>query len=148
MNTFYEYGSTLYAGTSTGLFKSEDGGFQWVALDIGTPVSVAAITHTGNRLFIGTSGQGIFCSSDNGSSWQAFSSGLSTYYRFCGYCITGFHSVGNTLFSATGGGLYKLENNSASWEPVVGGGSYNDAFSANGSTIFSSEQGRYEGSAS
>jgi hypothetical protein len=70
---------TLYAATSSGLFRSTDAGETWAAADAGLPtnyfVSARAIDpSTPGTLYAGTSvgiGGGIFRSTDAGATWHA-----------------------------------------------------------------------------
>lgn len=73
----------LYAGTATGLYKSNDGGKTWVAK---TPFSGNYITklviHPSSNggandvIYAGTEDAGFWVSIDSGNSWQTFMSGL------------------------------------------------------------------------
>ncbi len=141
VQVFYEYNNALYAGTSAGLFVTTDNGGNWKFIDVGYPISATAIAQMGGRIFVGTQGEGIYCSSDNGVSWKKINSGLSTWYRVCGYCITGFSVVGNKILAGTGDGLFKLENNDTTWANIHGG--YNNSFASNGSIIVSSNWAQY-----
>src|SRR5206468_2868837 len=80
--------TTLYAGTSSqGLFKSTDGGVSWAAANTGMPqregsssyrevLSVAIDPQTPSTLYAGTSGGGVFKSTDGGGTWAEDSTGL------------------------------------------------------------------------
>src|SRR5207253_2905038 len=75
--------TTLYAGTSSpGLFKSTAGGVSWAAAGAGLPqrdasspsrevLSVAIDPQTPSTLYAGTSGGGVFKSTDGGGTWGA-----------------------------------------------------------------------------
>jgi photosystem II stability/assembly factor-like uncharacterized protein len=141
INCFHEYNNTLYAGTGAGLFSSTDNGDSWNFVNIGFPASITAVANMGGRLFAGTGGKGIICSSDNGITWQPLNTGLSTYYRFCGDCITGFSVSGNTIFAATGDGLMKIDNNATVWTPVASG--QFEVFSGNGQQMIYSQRTPY-----
>lgn len=143
VNTFYnDNDKLLYVGTTSGLYVKKSESDKWDFIDIGRAVSVTAITKMGKRLFIGT-GNGIFCSPDNGNTWNQLNTGLSTYYRFCGYCIKGFSVIENTIFAATGNGLLKLSNNDTAWTYTSIPFYYSDEFAAWEKIMISSEETRY-----
>lgn len=141
IRAFHEFNQRLYAGTDNGLFVSSDQAESWSFINIGFQASITSLADMNGRLFAGTDGSGILCSSDNGSSWQRLSSGLSTYYRFCGYCITGFSVAGNVIYTATGDGLYMLQNNDTSWTFVANG--QFDTFEGDGIHMIYSQTVRY-----
>jgi photosystem II stability/assembly factor-like uncharacterized protein len=141
INCFYAYNNTLYAGTTAGLFSSADNGETWNFVNIGFPASISAVADMGGRLFAGTGSGGVVCSSDNGITWQRLNDGLSTYYRFCGNCITDFSVFGNTIFAATGDGLMKIDNNATTWTPVASG--QYEVFSGNGLQMIYSQRTPY-----
>ncbi|MCK6555663.1 hypothetical protein L6Q96_13955 [Candidatus Binatia bacterium] len=68
----------VYAGTSAGLFMSEDDGATWSA-ELLEGRSVAALTvnpaHP-TTLYAGTPGDGVFASEDGGKDWEAINDGL------------------------------------------------------------------------
>src|SRR5262249_23661353 len=74
--------STLYVGTSAGLFKSTDAGASWSAANVGLPdrVSVDALAVdpvTPTTVYAGTAGSGVFKSIDSGLSWTAVNTNLT-----------------------------------------------------------------------
>src|SRR3989442_1489791 len=83
--------ATLYAGTGGGgVFKSTDGGGGWTAANTGlcncgpdpdySYVPALAIDpQTPTTLYAGTSGSGVFKSTDGGASWSAVNTGLPNY---------------------------------------------------------------------
>ncbi len=70
--------STLYAGSSVAVFKSTNGGTSWIR----TPISQSTVRSividpvTTSTLYAATLGEGIFKSTDSGSTWTAMNSGL------------------------------------------------------------------------
>jgi ligand-binding sensor domain-containing protein len=71
---------------------------------------VRTITVTGSNIFVGTSGDGIYRSSNNGISWTQVNSGLTNLY------IYAFAVSGSNLFAGTeGDGIFLSTNNGASW---------------------------------
>src|SRR5262245_23484446 len=69
--------STLYTGTSSGIFKSTDGGTSWNSIsDVIAAWTLAIDPGTPSTLYAG--GVGLFKSTDGGTNWNAASSGLSS----------------------------------------------------------------------
>ena len=68
----------LFAGTSCGLLFSADSGASWsVANQVSFGTATCFYKQYTGRVFAGTSGQGLFTSSDNGISWNDL--GLHNY---------------------------------------------------------------------
>lgn len=107
--------STIYAGTSNGIFKTPEGLINWtattppgnpdirdLAIDISTSPAV---------IYAGTAGSGVYMSTDDGDTWSAVNTGLTS---------TTINAVGTglnpgTAFAATGTGLFKSTNYGSSW---------------------------------
>ncbi len=74
--------STIYAGTGGGgVYKSEDGGFTWLAVNRGLSnqdVLCLILDSSGTSLYAGTSG-GVFRSQDGGGEWTRHVQGLSDW---------------------------------------------------------------------
>jgi photosystem II stability/assembly factor-like uncharacterized protein len=72
--------SIIYVGTSTGVFKSLDGGATYTSMNGGlanTSVSSFAIDPTQpNRVYVGTN-EGVFQSGDGSTTWQSLNNGLT-----------------------------------------------------------------------
>jgi len=102
-----------YAGTQgDGLFRSDDNGANWTAINNGTTSSAfRAIEAHGSTLFAaGGIGSGIFRSSDEGANWTLLSGGLP------GGTFRGFASQGDWIAAAAfGNGLYVSNDNGDSW---------------------------------
>jgi len=100
-------GTTLFAGTADGIYKSVDSGATWSLLS-------AALYHTysiliyGDYIFAGT-GHGIYVSNDNGQSWVSSYNGLSSSI------IVSFAVIGTTIFAGTLTGVSITSDTGASW---------------------------------
>ena len=70
----------LYAGSSEGVFRSENNGQTWVRIGFDTQDpfdnSVAALTVDRNSVYVGTWSSGLFRSDDAGETWKRINDGL------------------------------------------------------------------------
>jgi hypothetical protein len=120
-----ENGSTMYAGTVNGVFKSSDNGLNWVTCYpamANIPISSFAVS--GDYIFAGTANYfedpnltplGIYRSGDNGVTWVPVNTGLG---NFDVYSLT---VNGTDLFAGTTSGIYKSTNNGDSWVAINDG---------------------------
>jgi hypothetical protein len=70
-------GSSIFAGTSIGVFQSMDNGANWTETDSSiTNKDIHSIAVNGSTIFAGPWGGGVFLTTDNGRSWSAVNSGL------------------------------------------------------------------------
>jgi hypothetical protein len=104
---------TVYAGAfgGGGLFKSTDGGLNWMGLGPvgGIPVSLAADPHTPGVVFMGFLGGTIRRSANGGITWQTLSSASppSTPSNTSASIVVD-PLAANVVYAATLGGLVKL----------------------------------------
>jgi hypothetical protein len=111
--------SRLFAGTSQGLYRSEDGGLTWVPSSTGLKSGqVFALIAAGNRILAGTD-SGCFASSDHGNSWTLSDSGLY------GNKPAQFAATPTAIFAGvwtgsviSGRGVYRSTNGGATWVPA------------------------------
>jgi len=76
--------TTLYTGTSGGVFASPDGAGSWSAASIGLPPGtdvrgLAIDPMTPATLYAGTNG-GVFKSTNGGANWAAINAGLASVF--------------------------------------------------------------------
>ncbi len=129
---------TIYsAGVSGGVWKSVDGGADWVAVadDIENLAVVSLALYenspqillagTGEGVYIGrpivrsrgVEGNGIFKSTDDGQSWQAIEQTLNNPdFQFVNKIRT---TADNTAFAATGKGIWRSADLGENWELVL-----------------------------
>jgi len=62
-------GSNIFAGTERGVYKSADNGATWNLSGLGN-YDVRALAISGNKIFAGTWGSGIYLSTDGGTNWS------------------------------------------------------------------------------
>lgn len=101
----------LFAVTASALFRSGDGGATWQATP-GQPATTAQLTAlapVGSALYLGTRGDGVFRSTDDGLSWSPLSSGLTGSAR----SVVAFTVLGDSLYAGTdGAGIRVLDMSS------------------------------------
>ncbi|MDD5676054.1 MAG: hypothetical protein PHC61_17920, partial [Chitinivibrionales bacterium] len=91
---------------------------------------------SGDNIFAGTYGGGVFLSTNNGADWTAVNAGLT------GVFVSSFAVCNGTIYAGTNGdGVFRSTNNGASWTAVNSGGltnSYGNVTSlvASGDNIF------------
>ena len=112
----YETGDTdVFAGTDAGVFRLTYNDSTWVVADsegVGNTFSLAV---RGATLFAGTLLNGVFVSTNSGTSWTAGGPGLR-YASPRSYCVSG----GN-LFVGTDNGVFILNNEDGTWTQVGSG---------------------------
>jgi ligand-binding sensor domain-containing protein len=106
---------------------------QWVQTNTGlTDLTVYSFAANGTNLFAG-SNNGVFLSTDNGTSWTAVNTGLPAS------AITSLAISGTNLFAAVyGNGVYLSTDNGTSWTAINSGltGPHVVAFAVSGTNLF------------
>lgn len=100
---------TLLAGTTKGLFRSEENGKRRIVLDKTNDISALAVR--GNTLFAATLQGNFLRSEDNGKTWTPINNGM--FYRE----IEAVVAQGDPLFAATDAGVFSSEDGGNSWTP-------------------------------
>lgn len=100
-----------------GVSVSDNGGATWAASNNGlTNRQIRALALITGKLFAGTDGGGIYISEDEGGNWRVVSSGLAGD----GLKVRDFAALGDTIFAATEGSIYRSTNGGESWELTPG----------------------------
>jgi hypothetical protein len=76
VNVLAAQGSSLYAGTGYGLYKSTDGGASWRITSFPLGSSLLSLAFTDGVILAGTEFDGVFRSVDEGDSWIPANQGL------------------------------------------------------------------------
>ncbi|MRR59338.1 MAG: hypothetical protein EG824_14175, partial [Deltaproteobacteria bacterium] len=107
----------VMTGVGQGVFLSTNSGASWTAINEGLPYIIIndTIRHyqglrscfvtSGTNLFAGTYGDGVFLSTNSGTSWTAVNEGLQkdAYSTTKYVSVNCFASIGQNLFAGTGG---------------------------------------------
>lgn len=112
-------GTTIFAGTNSGVWSSSDNGTTWAQVNSGlTTQDVRALAVSGTTLYAGTNGGGVFRSSDNGATWTATNTGLTNLN------VLSLAANASDVYVGTfGGGVFRLSG--TSWTAVNTGLSEN-----------------------
>lgn len=105
-------GQTLLAGTTEGVFRSEDGGCTWqlACAEIG---AVLSLSGTKQMVVAGSYDSGVWQSEDGGCTWQAISSGLAARG------LAKLATCGESLFAlGPNEGLWRSRDYGASWNKL------------------------------
>ncbi len=107
--------TAAYAGTETGVFRTENQGATWEPKSAGLPLArVTALIVSPNDpelVLAGTGGAGIYRSTDAGESWLAATGGPGAIADFM-VTDTG------VFYAATNGGLLRSTNGGDTWSPA------------------------------
>ena len=82
--------------------------WQQTSLDSG---QITCFAKSGNNIFAGTQDNGVYLSSNNGSSWSAMNTGLNSIYEVFAIAIQR-----DTIFAGMGDGVSISSNNGNSWD--------------------------------
>ena len=138
------YGSNVYAGTQSCLYKSNNKGDTWKLLKQNSSMFFTSVLETGEMLYAGTSpiisagSLGITCSEDGGETWATADKEIK--YKL----VRDLHSNGSVILAATwGSGIYKSENSGASWQPFTNGLTCSEinAVTSDGNTFYAATDG-------
>ena len=130
-------GVNLFAGGYGGVYLTTNNGTSWTAVNSGFPHYAAVLALAvspngtgGTNLFAGTGdwqcfcGDGVFLSTDNGTSWTAVDSGL-TNTDVLALAVSPNGASGTNLFAGIGdkyvGSVFLSTNNGTSWTAVDSG---------------------------
>lgn len=108
-------GNDFFAGTDTGVYLSTDNGLNWIYK--GLPNSyIYNIIFSGSNIFVGTYRNGIFLSTDYGSTWAPINNGLNYPH------ILTLTSIDSNLYAGISlRGAYVSTNNGIFWKNITSG---------------------------
>jgi len=138
INALAVKGGNLFAGGNGQVYISANGGVSWSSASTGLNGFVGTLAVSDSALFAGTSGYGIFRSTNNGGQWTPMNNGLPNKY------ISALFTLGSSVFTGVyGGGVYFCSVNDTTWR-VTGGGlptTAVSAFVASGIYLFAGTNG-------
>jgi hypothetical protein len=118
--------STLYAGTSGGVYRSLDAGLTWTLSNSGftdsfpttTVLSLAVDPVTPTTLYAAADGEGIFERTSDAASWVWIGSGLGTWNVFT---LAIDPQTPARLYAGTDLGIYRRDTQGGLWAPFSNG---------------------------
>jgi hypothetical protein len=120
VTSLYADTATLYAGTSSQVFKSTDLGSSWFVSSSGLPAATGfnSIVRSGSFLIAGGNSVGIWRSSNNGGTWVQTTSGVASNEY-----VSSFVVEGNTVYGAFGfpSSVGNSTDNGATWTKTSNG---------------------------
>lgn len=117
VNTIYVTPNYSFIGQGPYAYKSTDNGMTWINLISQSNTTIKCFAETdrtggGKNIFVGTL-NGVYKSSDDGTSWKATNNGL-TYQN-----VNAIVATGQNLFVATeNGGVFRSSDNGANWSQI------------------------------
>lgn len=150
VEAFAERNSVLFAGTSSGVFVSNDSGKTWGASGAASALqslSIKSLLAADNCILAGTAGAGIYRSTDSGVSWTNISVG-NGYLNDLVWSMT---AADSNIFAGTAGGVFLSTDKGLTWTDVNDGLNYVDtlnvfAVAANSTRLYAGLSGNYTGS--
>lgn len=126
VRTVFTSGSTVYAGTSAGLFKNSGGGFQPVAQgpeeDPKNPKKLNAAVQAvftgilpGSPMLAGVASGGVYKSTDGGATWKPPAPGNGMVKSETVWSMGSFKDNGAIVYAATQSGIYISLDFGSTW---------------------------------
>ena len=113
--------SIVYAGTYfAGVFRSDDGGSHWRALNSGTSYIATIALDPSRTATVYAAGAGFFKSTDGGLSWVTLMDGVPPYGQIVADLAIDA-SAPDTIYAATLDGVYKSVDGGCTWAAMNAG---------------------------
>jgi photosystem II stability/assembly factor-like uncharacterized protein len=113
------FDNSLYLATQYGVLKTTDWGVTWENLFSNMTRFINVV---GNNLYIGTYYDGIYLSTDKGTTWNTSNEGLTDLY------VSSMICEGTSFYLTTNSGLFKSTNSGQNWSVI---------FNSNGDQLYS-----------
>jgi photosystem II stability/assembly factor-like uncharacterized protein len=110
----------LYAATNSGFFKSDDGADTWYSSNMGLPggviiTKIAVDRKNPSTLYLGTRGDGLFKTTDNGDHWAAAFSGITD--ATINFILVN-PAYPEKVYASTASGVFRSVNSGTSWSMI------------------------------
>jgi|WetSurMetagenome_2_1015567.scaffolds.fasta_scaffold55510_2 photosystem II stability/assembly factor-like uncharacterized protein len=115
------------------VFPIEIANAQWMQLNRPPGGEIEAFAETGNTIFVGTWGSGIFRSTDNGTNWEVCNSGIGANDKTIRYISV----IGSKIFAVGDNEVYLSTDNGTNWNTFFSQSSFSiSAFTVKDSTTY------------
>lgn len=121
---------SLFAGTEGATWRSLDRGDSWTRV-FNSPTNLVAVDPTG-RIYTSVAGGGLMRSADHGQTWKAINNGLPPGVPGI---LEALIFADGMLFAASPQGLFRSQDDSASWSLVLNANLYTVAASPAGTLL-------------
>ena len=85
------------------------------------PPYILALAISGTNLFAGTAANGVFLTTNNGTSWTAVNNGLSTLGSYGALIVSGTNIFAGSTSAYSDKGVFLSTNNGTSWTVAFSG---------------------------
>lgn len=129
--------SRIYAVTSAGVYATDDEGDNWSLVVSGLPsILYTSIIIDGSMIYLGSGGQGIFVSANNGASFTASNNGLQNL------TVKALIKHDNKIYAGTEMGIYESADSGVVWIPSCLSTGAVLSFLSDGPTLYAGTSGR------
>ena len=109
--------STYFSGTDAGIYKTSDNCASW-SLQNGSPAKVTSLSKgINNEIFVGTSNNGFYISTNEGKNWEQRSNGLLNLNITCMVS----YPENSIIIGTYGDGLFISVTQGQCWQPLNSG---------------------------
>ncbi|MGB2869781.1 MAG: zinc-ribbon domain-containing protein [Bacteroidota bacterium] len=114
---FSSVGSSLFIGTTNGVFLKDEDDRLWIPVNNGIPDNtiVYCLASDGVNLFAGTYDSGVFLSTDKGKSWKRMNAGLTNM------TVISLAIIRANLLAGTNGGVFLSSDKGKTWATLSPG---------------------------
>jgi len=135
INSIAVSGNNIFIGTGIGVFLSNNNGAAWSAKNNGlTSVHISAMAISGNKIYAGSRGRGLYLSTDNGNNWNSVITGTGLDLAPAVYSIA---FSGNNIFAGSyGEGGFYSNNNGGTWNAMNIADTVINSIAVSGNNIF------------
>ncbi|HNG32228.1 MAG TPA: SBBP repeat-containing protein, partial [Blastocatellia bacterium] len=106
---------TIYAATSSGIFKSTDGGGAWQRTGFLSATQAVAVDPSNPKTLFAATESGVYKSTDGGITWQQKQNGLT---EFSYYSVLIDRQTPATIYVGSSRGVFKSTNGGENWTPA------------------------------
>ncbi len=111
------FGGTIFAGTDSGLYRTDDFGDSWTKAGLADSTVTAILISSIDQVFAGTADSGLFLSDDYGASWTQVDNRLKN----CSVRSLAFNPIENTFLGTADSGIFRSPGFGTYWTQISTG---------------------------